>query len=62
MIYLNTLQRVDTAIFRVVSDFLASHKNEKTIDILQTDKVIVMIFATLVAGAFSDDRLKMKSS
>ena len=28
------------------------------IDILQKDKVIVMIFVTLVAGAISDDRLK----
>ena len=33
-----------------------------TIDILQTDKVIVMIFATLVAGAFIDDCLKRKLS
>ena len=32
------------------------------IDILQTDKVIVMIFKTLVAGAISEDRLKRKSS
>ena len=32
------------------------------IDILQTDKVIVMIIATLVAGTLSDDRLKRKSS
>ena len=32
------------------------------IDILQTDKVIVMIFAILVAGAIIDDQLKRKSS
>ena len=32
------------------------------IDILQTDKVIVMIFVNLVAGAISEDRLKRKSS
>ena len=32
-----------------------------TPDILQTDKV-VMIFATLVAGAISEGRLKRKSS
>ena len=53
------LQRVDTDIFRgvSVSDFLVSYKS-KTIDILQTDKVIVIIFATLVAGAISDDCLK----
>ena len=30
--------------------------------ILQTDKVVVMIFATLVAGAISEGRLKRKSS
>ena len=30
----------------------------KMIDILQTNKVIVMIFATLVTRAISDDRLK----
>ena len=28
------------------------------IDILKTDKIIVMIFATLVAGAISDDCMK----
>ena len=32
------------------------------IDILQKDKVIVMIFETLVAGAISEERLKGKSS
>ena len=32
------------------------------IDILQNAKVIVMIFATLVAEAISDDRLKRKTS
>ena len=31
-------------------------------DILQTDKVVVMIFATLVAGAISEGRLKRKLS
>ena len=34
----------------------------KMTDILQTDKVVVMIFATLVAGANSEGRLKRKSS
>ena len=32
------------------------------IDILQTDKVIVIILVTLVAGTISDDRLKRQSS
>ena len=32
------------------------------IDILQTDKVFVRIFATLVAGAISEGRFKGKSS
>ena len=32
------------------------------IDILQKDKVILMIFVTLVAGAISDDHLKRKMS
>ena len=54
------LQRSDTAILRVVSDILASHKNEKMTDILQTDKVVVLIFSTLVTGAISKDRLKRK--
>ena len=31
-------------------------------DILQTDKVIVMIFTTFVAGAISEGRIKRKSS
>ena len=47
--------------FRVVSDFLVSQKNEKWL-IFYKQIVIMMIFATLVAGAFSDDRLQRKSS
>ena len=32
------------------------------IDILQTGEIVVMIFATLVAGAISEGRIKRKSS
>ena len=48
--------------FFVVKAIFCESRKWKMIDILQTGKVIVMIFATLVAGAFSDDRLKRKSS
>ena len=30
--------------------------------LIQTDKVLVMIFATLVTGGITDDRLKRESS
>ena len=47
--------------FCVVLVIFSESRNMKMIDILQKDKVIVMIFATLVTGAISDDRLKKKN-
>ena len=55
------LQCVDTAILLGLSDFVSELPKINIIDILQKDKVIVMIFATHVAGAISDNRLKRKT-